>query len=327
MSTRTLTIWSNVDLPPGPAERLTERLGPHQLVKPQTATRNNLHGAPADPQLAHADVAFGQPDPNQVMQLAQLRWVQLTTAGYTRYDTPAFRDAAKRNGTVVCNASSVYAEPCAQHVLAMMLAHNRRLVDAFDNQRGEHDWPYLPLRAESKLLNGQTVLLVGYGAIARHLARMLAAFSMNLVGFRRHPDPRDAAARVLPIDQLDEWLPRADHVVNVLPSSPQTQGFFDAARFARFRRGAAYYNIGRGNTNDEAALRDWLAADPHAEAYVDAFAKEPLPPGHFLWTTPRCVITPHTAGGHATEYERHVDLFLENLRRFQAGEALMDRIM
>jgi phosphoglycerate dehydrogenase-like enzyme len=168
---------------------------------------------------------------------------------------------------------------------------------------------------------------VGYGAIGRHLARMLSVFSPNLIGFRRRPDPEDASARVLPIDQLDGWLPKADHVVNLLPSSPQTENFFDTDRFAKLRRGATYYNIGRGSTNDEAALRDWLNADGAAHAYVDAFVTEPLPPDHFLWTTPRCVITPHTAGGHANEYERHVDLVLENLRRLQAGEALMDRIM
>src|SRR6185436_14754476 len=97
-------------------------------------------------------------------------------------------------------------------------------------------------------------------------------------------------------------------VVNILPSSAQTAKFFDAARFARIRPGAAYYNIGRGTTNDEEALRDWLQSDATAEAYVDAFDTEPLPREHFLWTTPRCTITPHTAGGHATEYDRHVEL-------------------
>src|SRR5437870_4237675 len=136
-------IWSNVRLPPEPLARLKQGIGDCMLVQPSDATANNLVPAGQDPQLVQADIAFGQPDPNQIMQLPKLRWVQLTTAGYTRYDTPALREAVKRNGTIICNASSVYSEPCAQHALAMMLSLARRIPHSRDNQRGPHGWPYL----------------------------------------------------------------------------------------------------------------------------------------------------------------------------------------
>ena len=327
MLKQSLTIWSNMKLPAELTARLIERLHPHRLIEAAGATPNNLAGASADPGLEESDVAFGQPDPNQIMRLPRLKWVQLTTAGFSRYDTPEFRDAVRRNETVVCNASSIYAEPCAQHVLAMMLSLGRRLPQSLENQHGSHGWPYLNLRAQAMLLNGQTALLVGYGAIGRRLAALLSPFEMNLLGFRRNPGQGENGVRILHIDDLDNWLGRADHVVNLLPASAQTRNFFDAGRFARFKRDANYYNIGRGRTNDEAALEAALRAAQFAAACIDAFAHEPLAPDHPLWTTPNCYITPHTAGGHSNEYDRHIEMLLQNVRRFQAGEELIDRIM
>jgi len=322
-----MVIWSNVKFPAETMDRLRAGVSSHQLIQSASRSAVNLDAGKPDPQLEQAQIAFGQPDPKQIVQCPNLRWVQLTTAGYTRYDTPEFRDAMKRNGTIVCNASSVYSEPCAQHALAMMLAFNRRLPQSLDNQRGSRGWPYLPLRAESRLLNGQTVLLVGYGAIARRLSQLLAPFEMKLIGFRRTPKGDEGGVRILPIDQLDEWLPKADHVVNILPASDETEEFFDADRFAKLKRDAFYYNLGRGSTNDEVALRTSLDVGHFAGAYVDAFIDEPLPMAHSLWNTPNCGVTPHTAGGHSAEFERHVDLFLENLARFQKHGELIDRIM
>jgi len=322
-----LNIWCNAKFPEPAMAKLRQGLKGHRLIEASAASASNLDAGRADPQLEQADIALGQPDPQQVMQVPRLKWVQLTTAGYTRYDTGEFRTAVKRNGTIVCNASSIYAEPCAQHLAAMMLAMARRLPQSLDNQHTTHAWPYLPLRGQSKLLNGQTALLVGYGAIARRLAQILAPFDMKLIGFRRRPSGDENGVQMRTIDQLDEHLPSADHVVNILPASAETANFFDATRFAKLKSTAVYYNIGRGTTNDEAALERALKDKRFAAAYIDAFAKEPLPPAHQLWTTPNCFITPHTAGGHENESDRHVEMFFENLNRFQRGEELIDRIM
>jgi phosphoglycerate dehydrogenase-like enzyme len=321
-----LMIWCNAKFPPEIVEMLRRGVGDAKLIEAAGSSASNLAAGSADPLLEQADVAFGQPDPQQVMRLTRLRYVQLTTAGYTRYDTPAFRDAVKRNGTIVCNSSSVYAEPCAQHVLAMMLALARRIPQARDNQIESRGWPILQLRAESVLLTGQAVLLVGYGAIARRLAELLAPLRMNVIGFKRRPSA-DEPVRIESIDTLDAHLPAADHVINTLPSSPQTDGFFNAARFARMKKGARYYNIGRGQTNDEAALQTSLESGHLDAAYIDATITEPLPGDHPLWRTRNCFITPHTAGGHSNELDRHAELLLENLRRLRAGEEMIDRIM
>ena len=133
--------------------------------------------------------------------------------------------------------------------------------------------------------------------------------------------------RIRPIAEFDAHLPTADHIVNVLPASPDSDNFFSAARFANMKPTAIYYNLGRGTTNDEAALNRALEQHQLAAAYLDATDVEPLPPDHPLWRNPNCFITPHTAGGHSTEFERQGDLFLENLSRFRASSDLIDRII
>jgi phosphoglycerate dehydrogenase-like enzyme len=99
-----------------------------------------------------------------------------------------------------------------------------------------------------------------------------------------------------------------------------------AAEFAKMKPSAIFYNIGRGQTIDQEALVVALQQGRIAAASLDVTDPEPLPPEHALWTTPNCIITPHTAGGHNTEFVRVVQHFLNNLRKFEKGEALNDRV-
>jgi len=96
---------------------------------------------------------------------------------------------------------------------------------------------------------------------------------------------------------------------------------------ASLKPGAIVYNIGRGSTLDQTALLKELQGGRIGAAYLDVTEPEPLPPDHPLWATPNCFITPHTAGGHITEKLRHVNHFLDNLKRFELGQALRDRIL
>ncbi|HWP41079.1 MAG TPA: D-2-hydroxyacid dehydrogenase, partial [Tepidisphaeraceae bacterium] len=285
-----LTIWTNFTVLPADArDMLRRRAAPHRVIFSSQAP---------DPQLAQADIAFGQPDVQQVIDLPGLRWIQISTAGYTRYDRADVRAALRARGAIMTNASWVYDEPCAQHVLAMMLGLARQLPAALENQRTTRGWPSATIRDSSFLLNGQSVLLVGYGAIARRLAELLRPLGMKVTGLRRMPRG-DEAIPVVPIDQIDRLLPEADHVVNILPASPETARFFDADRLARLKPAARFYNIGRGNTVDQQALRQCLQSGRLAAAYLDVTTPEPLPPDDPLWSTPNCYITPHSGGGHS----------------------------
>jgi phosphoglycerate dehydrogenase-like enzyme len=223
------------------------------------------------------------------------------------------------------NCSAVYVEPCAQHVLAMMMALARLLPESLDNQRGAKNWLDQETRYKSYLLNEQTALILGFGTIGRRIAELLAPLKMNLIGFKR-TIRGDEAIEMVSVSGLDELLPRVDHVVNVLPANEATTNFLNAARFSKMKRGARVYNIGRGVTLDQDALLAEMNSGRIAAAYLDVTNPEPLPPAHPLWTTPNVYITPHSAGGFSTEKLRHVRHFLDNLRRFEAGAEMLDRI-
>ena len=321
-----LTIWCNAQYSDSVMGELLAGVPPHRLVFSQVRNKLNLAAGAPDPALEQADVAFGQPDPDQVIRLPRLKWVHLTTAGYTRYDTDAVRVALRSRGGMLTNSSSVYDEPCAQHALAMMLALSRQLPQCWSEQAATRSWKAAEHRMRCHLLEKQTALLVGFGAIARRLAELLAPFHMNLQAVRR-TIRGDELVSTFAFDRLADLLSQADHVINVLPSNPSTEGIFDSALFARMKPTALFYNIGRGTTVDQVALQKALEEGRLGGAYLDVTDPEPLPPEHPLWRLPNCWITPHTAGGHADEFERLVRHFLGNLRRFTSGEAVLDRVI
>ena len=325
MSKTPLTIWCNPQVSEAARNLLIGGTKPHRLVFSSVATYN-LDAGPPDPALLEADVAFGQPDPQTVMQAQRLRWVHLTSAGYARYDTPEFRDALAARGAILTNSSQVYAEPCAEHLFAFMLAHARQLMWTYNMQLTERSWKTEPLRVASRLLTGQSMLLLGYGAIARRLVELVQPFGMTITAVRRHRIG-DETVRTIGEDDVEGALREADHVVNTLPEGDATRHFMNAARFAAMKRGAIFYNVGRGSTVDQEALLAAMQQEQLGAAYLDVTVPEPLPPEHPLWTVPRCYITPHTAGGHSDEHERFVAHFTANLSRFTAGEPLVDRVM
>lgn len=320
-----LTIWCNAKFTPAATDELKLGLASHRLVFASAST-GNLAGAGFDPDLEKADVALGQPDPVQIMSLRRLRWVHLTSAGYTRYDRDDLKAAMRTRGAALTNSSAVYAEPCAEHALAMMLSLARRLPQCVADQQSTRPWHAAEHRIRSRVLVGQTALVVGYGAIGRRLVELLAPLRMNVVCVRRRPSG-DEGVPVVGQDRIDELLLTADHVVNILPENAETLGFFDARRLGKIKPGGVFYNIGRGTTVDQSALRASLESGRLSAAYLDVTDPEPLPPDRPLWSAPNCFITPHTAGGRDNEFEQLVRHFLANLRRFERGETLADRVV
>ncbi len=288
--------------------------------------REGVAGHQLTTEIAEAEIIFGFIDPSTVQNSSHLRWIQVPAAGYEKYDNAERRAWLQARGITLTNSSSVYNEPCAEHVLAMMMALARRLPDSMQNQLSSQGWPQWETRAETFLLTGQTALLLSYGAIARRLCELLTPLKMNLIAVRRTPTGKELIKTITEAE-LNDHLPTADHVINILPANPQTQNFVDADRFGAMKRGAIYYSIGRGTTTDQADLLAALQSGQLSFAYLDVTNPEPLPSDHALWKLPNCYITPHTAGGHINEQERLVRLFLENLRRFTAGEELVDRIV
>ena len=321
-----LTIWCNAKFNDAAARLLADGLRAHRLVMSATTSANVLTAGVADPALGKADVALGQPDAAECLRWPKLRWVEVTTAGYTRYDTPEFREAFRARGAIFTSASGVFADPCAQHVLAMMLALGRQLLPSHRDQLTDHAWHYTERRYDARLLTGQTVVLLGYGAIGRRLAELLAPFGMKLYAVRRSVRS-EAGVHIVPEEKISATLRLADHVVNILPDNAGTRNYVNARRLACFKPGARFYNVGRGTTVDQAALLEALNSGRLGAAYLDVFDPEPLPPEHPLWTAPRCYVTPHTAGGRFDQDEAIVKHVLGNLAAFEQGGDMTDRVI
>jgi phosphoglycerate dehydrogenase-like enzyme len=321
---RSFSIWTNLQLS-GEAEAYLLRETQSDELTIVPPGEDVLQVGTPDARLQESEIAFGQPNPEDLQNSSRLRWAHISSAGYTRYDTPDLRAAFEKRQVPFTNSSAVFSEPCAQHALGWLVAEVRQFYPAFRTQLTDRAWRHIEIRSKCRLLGEQIVLIVGYGSIGRRLAELLRPFAGTVFGYRRQPAPEQLAEVIGP-DRLDSILAQADHVVNLLPASSSTEHFFDAPRFASMKAGSCYYAIGRGTTTDQQALMKALGSGHLSAAYLDVTEPEPLPPDHELWSLPNCYITPHSSGGHEDESLRLVKHFVDNLRRFEARKPLIDRV-
>ncbi|MDQ8198102.1 D-2-hydroxyacid dehydrogenase [Pelagicoccus enzymogenes] len=318
-------IYIDFPLTPELKSRIENGTRGHQLVIPaKPATVLGL--GDIEPEFYDCDILFGQPQTDAVAKASSLKWIQVSSSGITRYDTPDFREAMTQRGIPICNSAHVFNEACADHALAFMLAQSRQLPQALASQAPNGTEAWQAIRSGGVPLRGQSVLILGFGAIGRRLAELLAPFEMQLTAYRRTPRG-DEGMPVVSESELPAALAAADHVVNILPDSEATKHFFNAERFAQLKPSSVFYNIGRGTTVDQDALVEALKNQQLREAWLDVTDPEPLPLDHPLRQQSNCFITPHTAGGFAGEAEACVDHFLKNLARFEKGETLENRVI
>lgn len=325
MNQHSSVIWTNVRLEEPELDLFREETKGHQLIL-AAAGPHVLAENGGDPQIGSATIVFGQPSAEDIVASKNLRWLHVSSAGYARYDRKDLFDHFSASQIAFTNSSSVFSEPCAEHALSVLLAHGRQLYPSYLDQLRNREWQQNERRAAESLLSEQTILIAGFGSIGHRLAEFLKPFGCTIFGFRRHPEPVPGIT-VLALDELGATLPVADQVLNFLPENSETTRFFDKDKFSRFKPGACYYSLGRGTTTDQNALLDALTAGQIRAAYLDVTDPEPLPPDHPLWSAPNCYITPHSSGGHHNESLRLTKHFLTNLRRFENGEPLIDRIV
>lgn len=271
------------------------------------------------PHLADAEAVFGILTPALLDAAPRLRWLQAPMAA----PPPAFFfPALVAHPVVITNLRGVYRDNLADHIMAFVLAYARALPRwAAQQARGE--WHRDVEDTGTIGLAGSTMLLVGAGEVGAATAVRARAFGMRVLGVDAVPEHARAEVDELHgIDALDDVLPRADWVVISVPHTPESEGMFDAARFARMKPTARVINVGRGETvrldDLTAALTDGVIAG----AAIDVSELEPLPPEHPLWSAPGAIVTPHVAGfGADTDREREA-VIVDNARRFVAGEPL-----
>lgn len=267
----------------------------------------------------------------QFRSAKKLRWIYSTAAAVHQLLFPEL----VHSDVILTNASEVHGHSVAQHVIALIFAAARRIdVDVRYQQRrywGQEDlWQQRPRPRE---IDGTTLGLVGVGAIGRDVARMASAVGMLVVAVREHPQrgidwldadsPDRSRHAVYGIDQLDRMLQEADFVVLAAPTTNSTRRLMNSERLAQMKPDAWLINVGRGALVDETALVEALRSKTLGGAALDVFDTEPLPADSPLWDFENVIITPHVAGMTDRIWERHLDYFSENLRRFLSGRPLL----
>mgnify|MGYP002630146577 CR=1 FL=1 len=250
-----------------------------------------------------------------------LRWIQASSAGIGQF-VKLHGYAARMPQTVLTTARGVHAIPLAEFCAMSMLMHSRRALHVLEEQR-ERRWD----RFAGTDLEGRTVVVVGLGAVGTEVARLAKALRLRVVGVKRNPDTgasNGAVDVLIGPAQLAAHLPAADFLILIAPHTDETEGMIGTAELAALPRGAALINIGRGALVDEAALAAALSSGHLGAAYLDVFAEEPLPSTSPLWDMPNVVLSPHSASTSDRENSRIVDLFCENLRRYLAGDPLIN---
>ncbi|MGH7691506.1 MAG: D-2-hydroxyacid dehydrogenase [Candidatus Dormibacteria bacterium] len=248
----------------------------------------------------------------------EVRWVHTASAGIDGLGQ-LFQG---RPQTRLTHSAGVTAIPISEFVVGCLLQHCKRTAELEQQQRQRH-FAQLQLRE----LRDLRVVLYGLGAIGSAVAHRLAAFECHLVGVRRSLDrggPPEVAQLFGPPD-LARACSGADALVVAAPLTPQTERSVGARVLAPLAEGSVVVNVARGGLVDEKALLAGLLARRPAAAYLDAFAEEPLPAGSPLWTTPGVHVSPHISWSSAHLGRRSSELFAEQLRRWVAGETLLNQ--
>ncbi|MGI6238778.1 MAG: D-2-hydroxyacid dehydrogenase [Christensenellales bacterium] len=238
-----------------------------------------------------------------------VRWIQVLSAGVDALPLHELRE----KGIYLTNASGVHGLPISETMFAMMLAFARGLRTAIPDQR-ERRWA--PDRHRLTEIHNKTLGILGVGAIGMEAARLGKAFGMRVLGLRRGGEGAPNVDHMYAPDEIDAMLPECDYVLNILPLTPETTHFMNAARFARMKPTACYISAGRGKTTDHDALIDALEHGIIACAGLDVTDPEPLPQDSALWGMENVIITPHFSGTTDEYYNRAFEIFIENLAAY-----------
>jgi glyoxylate/hydroxypyruvate reductase len=222
-------------------------------------------------------------------------------------------------GTVILTKTIGYGERMAEYVFAYLLYFNKRIAENFDHQRNKI-WDRRWFELHPGGLRGQTLGILGLGSIGREIAKRGKQFGMNVIGLKRVPEPVESVDRVFGADGLREMIPHADHLVVVLPLTPETHSFLGEGELRLMRDGATLISIGRGKEIDQEALIRVLKSK-RITAVLDVFEKEPLPKESELWDLENVMITPHISG--ADMPAEICKEFVDNYRRWMKGEPLV----
>ncbi len=282
-----------------------------------------------DLELGSTDIIITSPFHYQLinLKLAQnLKWVHVSSAGVT--------DIAKflaPTNILLTNSSGVHPIPISETVLGYMLMFGRRLNIALRNQLINRRWSRDPAQNKGFELKGKTVGIVGMGRIGSEIARLCNAFEMNVVALQHTKEVNKVYKVSKVYKEIGDVLKNSDFVIDCLPLTPETEGYFDMKKFRHMSRGAGsssagkpvyFINIGRGKTVIEKDLIDALKNGIISGAGLDVFEIEPLPDSSPLWKMENVILTPHVSGWTPYYTDRVIDIFCENLKSYLKGKPM-----
>ena len=260
-----------------------------------------------------ADVIAGRVTPAGLARARRLKWVQSWAAGPDEalfpemVESPVTLTSCKGNGAI----------PLAEHAMLLMMMLNRDAM-RWIRAQAEHRWE----RHTHGELNDLTCGIVGLGNSGQDLALKARAFHMRVIGIRRSNHPTPNVDEMFPRERFHEFLGQADFVVVTAPRTPETLGMFGEAEFRAMKSTAYYVCFSRGGIADDAALLRALNEGWIAGAGLDVHGQEPLPADSPFWTARNTIVTPHNGATTRMTRQRGVDIFVDNLRRYQAGQPL-----
>ena len=227
---------------------------------------------------------------------------------------------------ILTNSSGAYGVTIAEHIMGVTLMMMRGLLEfAEETRAGKWSTPRL-----QRSIKDCRIMVLGTGDIGRAFAARAKAFEPEaIIGVCRSGNaPARLFNRVVKIDEIEKWLPRADLLVMSLPDTPQTVNILSRKRINMLSQGAYVVNVGRGSAIDEDALADALEEGRLGGAALDVFRTEPLPENSRMWKTKNLLITPHVAGGLTLDYtlDKNVEMFCEDLRNYAEKRPLLHRV-
>ena len=279
--------------------------------------------------LPAADVAFTPFVDRDVFPAAtRLRWVQSPAVGVGSLLYPEL----VASELVVTTARGIRARAIAEHVLGVSIALARQLHVAIRAQVAHHwaqDAIEGPGRCTVTALLSRRLGIVGLGSIGLEVARIAVPFGLRVSAVRRRtdtplPDSSVSIDELFPPDRLMELLAKSDIVLLSTPLTRETRQLIGRRELGEIKRGAFLINVGRGKLIDDDAVIEALRDGRLGGAALDVFTREPLDPASPYWDMPNVIITPHTSGAMDDYWTPLVDLFAENLRRFEAGQPLLN---
>ena len=293
---------------------------------PEITFTHALTDGDAGESIQTADVALASRLSAAMVERApRLRWVHSTAAAVGIL--PLQELAARR--IVVTNSRGIQAAPIAEHVMGGLLLLSRRFNLLMQAQR-EHRWIQNELSdtAWPWSWKGRKMTILGFGTIGREVALRAHAFGMSVTGIRRRLDQPvpPFVDRIVGGNQLEEALSGSDVLVISAPFVRETDRLIRAEHLSLMNPGAVLVNVARAKIVDESALLAALESGRLGGAVLDVFEREPLDPASPLWDLPNVIISPHSSGLRPDHWAEVIDLFSENLMRFQRGEPLLNAV-